>query len=829
MRKEISLKPGKWIWYPSQRTLPNTFVFFRQEFYLDELPLSAKGFITADSRYELYINGERVQWGPAPCDPRCAEADPVELTPYLKTGKNVLAVSVLFFAVPEGTWVAGNPGLLYHFTLDFAEKTVHLYTDENVMCAVDFGHRPGQHQRWYLRAMQEEFDARRTELDWKLIDFVPGEFWKHAMVVGEDGSKPSIYNQYYEFISGGLRPERQDGRLYARSIPMPQEEKIGVKSLVESGRITWHTSIDDWFSFRSPGSYTCHPDAINIEKDDDAYIFFAKAGESVYLTFDFLEQIVGFLYFTITAPEGTQIELLTQESHLPHSDAVLLDTTFYCWSRFICREGINQFQTFDFESVKWMQLHITIPIDARIIIQNVGVLRRRYPFEQTPLIRAKDPKMQRLFDAGVNTLYNAAIETLVDGMGRERQQYAGDGPHALISIRELFGNLSIARRFFDTYADGLTAEGYFLDCYPAGDRLKRIGYKQIGLSYWGPLIDHSVGFVIDCYKYLFATGDADTLKEVYPKLKVFVDFLRKEAAGDLFPVENTGNYCIWLDHHAFSQQRHRLGCMNIFIYGMLHKYFIPLMQTMEPEADFTVYEGFAEQLKKILIKRFWDEEKQMFWDNLPWLEEERIPVVSDRTLAMAILYDLCPNGQDEYCAEYLAHNPNLRLSYPCNAVWRQWALAKKGYANVILKDLREKWATMPSVRYNNAYQEHWVAVADSTSEWSHIPQAPMIAIGDVFVGLHPTTPAYETFTMTPQLYDLGSFETVIHTVRGAVHFKAEALGRLHYRISLHYPKTMNGLLRMEEKHEVKGLKKLEKDSYLLPSEAVFELIYAECS
>lgn len=827
MRKEISLRPGKWIWYPSQRTLPNTFVLFRQEFFLNEKPTMADGYIAADSRYELYVNGRRVQWGPAPCDPRCEEADPANILPYLQKGKNVLAVKVLFFAVSEGTWVAGNPGLLYQFRIHTPNLSMELVSDENVLCAVDFGHRPGQHQRWYLRAMQEEYDARRAEDDWNQISFSPGKMWKAAMIVGEDGSRPSIYNEYYEFISGGLRPQRQDGKLYERSIPMPLEENIPVRSLVEFGRVQWNTSVDDWFSFRSPNSFSCFPEAFELRRKGDGYTFFAGAGESFYLTFDFLEQIVGFPYFTITAPEGTQIELMVQESHQPHGENILLDTTFHCWSRFICKEGENRFQAFDFESAKWMQLHITAFSDGEISLQKLGVLRRKYPFEQKPIVCVKDPEMQRLFDAGINTIYNAAIETLVDGMGRERQQYAGDGLHALTSIRQLFGNYSISRRLFDTYADGMTSDGYFLDCYPAGDRLKRVGYKQIGLSYWGPLIDHSVGFVIDCYKYVYATGDMDSIEEVYPKLKIFVEFLRREAGKGLFPVEDTGSYCVWLDHHAFLKQRHRLGCMNIFIYGMLRWHFIPLMQMMEPSADTETFERFADQLQNILIERFWDKRQKMFWDNLPWLDEEKEPVVSDRTLAMAILYGLCPGGEEDACANYLAYNPNLRLSYPCNAVWRQWALSKNGYANVILGDLRSKWATMPSVRYNNAYQEHWIAYPDSTSEWSHIPQAPLIAVGDVFVGIYPTAPGYETFNLRPQLWDLGDFETVLHTVRGEVKFQAKMVHRLCYRIQVQYPSTMTGLLQMDRKHRVEGLKKINEILYELPRNAEFILTYQE--
>ena len=114
--RTISLTPAKWIWLPSQRTLPNTFVLFRKEIELAAAPRSAFGWIAADSRYLLTVNGQRVQWGLAPCDPRNLDADPIDLKPFLKAGKNVIGIEVLFFGHGDGTWPGGKPGI--DFNLD---------------------------------------------------------------------------------------------------------------------------------------------------------------------------------------------------------------------------------------------------------------------------------------------------------------------------------------------------------------------------------------------------------------------------------------------------------------------------------------------------------------------------------------------------------------------------------------------------------------------------------------------------------------------------------------------------------------------------------------
>lgn len=58
------LSPARWIWYPMNRCLPSTVDLFRRELILDSLPSAVTGWILADSRYKLTVNGERMQWGP---------------------------------------------------------------------------------------------------------------------------------------------------------------------------------------------------------------------------------------------------------------------------------------------------------------------------------------------------------------------------------------------------------------------------------------------------------------------------------------------------------------------------------------------------------------------------------------------------------------------------------------------------------------------------------------------------------------------------------------------------------------------------------------------
>ena len=114
----LDLAPAQWIWYPSQRTLPNTFLLFRRSIHLTSPVKQAKGWIAVDSRYKLTVNGRYVQFGPAPCDPRWLEADPMDLSGLLKSGENAIGVQALYYGFGDGTWPIGKPGFIFYLEIE---------------------------------------------------------------------------------------------------------------------------------------------------------------------------------------------------------------------------------------------------------------------------------------------------------------------------------------------------------------------------------------------------------------------------------------------------------------------------------------------------------------------------------------------------------------------------------------------------------------------------------------------------------------------------------------------------------------------------------------
>ncbi|GLV53599.1 hypothetical protein KDH_04510 [Dictyobacter sp. S3.2.2.5] len=798
----MDLTPARWIWFPSERTLPNTFVLFRRILTLPEqLPVRAQGWIVADSRYRLTVNGQRVQWGPVPADPRYPEADPLDIMPYLRSGGNVIGVEVLYYGHGEGTWVSGKPGLLLRLDLTYTDgRQEQLLSDQGWLSLLDRAHAPGQYKRWYLRALQEEFDARLQPELWNLVDYQPDDRWLPAQVLDAPADKPAACGRYRDYLTDAM-PEAQYSELRTRQIPLLREFEVPALRLTDAGYVHWRRDPRDWFEMRTPDSFTITRDPAVVRFRDSSSWELGLPQQrqtGIYATFEWEEQLVGWPYFTIDAPEGTIIEVMHQEAHDPAQTA-WMDNHFYSWSRFICREGVNTFESFDFESLRWLQLHIHA-MTRPVTISKIGVRRRIYDWPQQPQISCGEPALQRLFDASINTLYNSAQETCVDGMGRERQQYSGDGGHQLLPLRTFLGDRQLPRRFLNTYCDGQTPDGYFLDSWPAYDRLVRIGQRQTQTSSWGPILDHSVGFVFDTWHHYLDTGSLEDVRAPYAHFSLltnYLDRLRTQEAHGLLPVEGLAIPTVWIDHEAYLQQRHKQCAFNLYAAAMLQHALVPLARAFDDSDLELRAQRLGEELLGATVERFWCVEEGVFINNLPWLGEAselQGPRMCDRSLATAIMYDQCPSGQTAAALKALVECPDtMGFSYPANAGWRYWALGRGGRTDAILKDFRTRWADMDSVRYNNTLQEFWQAIPDSTAQWSHCPVAPLYILSSEIVGLKPLAPGFACYEVRPQLAGLPRLSTTIYTARGPLRLEATREGT-GQRITLHTPSDGDGTL-----------------------------------
>lgn len=93
---------ARWIWNGPSASERNVFVLFRRVVELPAAPEAATIHLFADTRYRLFVNGQRVEYGPARFPQAAPEYDSVDLTDRLAAGTNVVAVEVNHYGVDSG-------------------------------------------------------------------------------------------------------------------------------------------------------------------------------------------------------------------------------------------------------------------------------------------------------------------------------------------------------------------------------------------------------------------------------------------------------------------------------------------------------------------------------------------------------------------------------------------------------------------------------------------------------------------------------------------------------------------------------------------------------
>ncbi len=94
---------ASWITHPTAPSREFAVLHFRRTFSLETVPDSLPVLVSADNRYQLFVNGQRVGEGPARGDLLHWRYETYDLGPYLQRGDNVIAAQVWNYGV-EGPW-----------------------------------------------------------------------------------------------------------------------------------------------------------------------------------------------------------------------------------------------------------------------------------------------------------------------------------------------------------------------------------------------------------------------------------------------------------------------------------------------------------------------------------------------------------------------------------------------------------------------------------------------------------------------------------------------------------------------------------------------------
>ena len=197
---------GQWITSPEFENLPKTNVFhrqldknsakkvkelaskirnrhilFRKNFSLDKIPQNAKLFFSADDYAKIYINGNFVAMGVASGYHFNYFYHEVDVSRFLKRGKNTIAIHSYYQGYINRVWVSGD--YRHGFICDIiSDNKTLLKTDSSWKYAIHSAFSDAKNKIGYETQFAEHYNASANEVNFHLPNF-DDSAWQNARLV----------------------------------------------------------------------------------------------------------------------------------------------------------------------------------------------------------------------------------------------------------------------------------------------------------------------------------------------------------------------------------------------------------------------------------------------------------------------------------------------------------------------------------------------------------------------------------------------------------------------------------------------------------------------
>ena len=154
---------GQWIWLNDDKFCENERACFTRAFELSSVPGQALLKVSADTRYVAYLNGEEIARGPVRSVREHWFYDEIDVSSNLRSGTNLLAVSVWSYGWSTYQTIASAGGLCFELS---ADGETLFRSDEDVRCHRDEGHQSFRPKRNVNLGFTDSYDAGRFSQKW---------------------------------------------------------------------------------------------------------------------------------------------------------------------------------------------------------------------------------------------------------------------------------------------------------------------------------------------------------------------------------------------------------------------------------------------------------------------------------------------------------------------------------------------------------------------------------------------------------------------------------------------------------------------------------------
>lgn len=757
-----NLWPARWIWVANSDPFCYGVYHFRRSFELPAQPRSFVVHVTADNRYQLFVNGQRVVWGPARGDLFHWRYETVDLAPYLRPGKNVLAAVV---------WNDGE----HRAVAQISHRTAFLLqgdTEQEAIVNTGPEWRGIQNHAYEpipINAREvygyvaippcERLDASRYPWGWEQPDY-DDSGWP-TVQAGRNGSPRDAVDAPTHWF------------LVPREIPFMEEtpERLARVRLAEG--------------IQPPAGFPARPVAFTV-----------PAGGRARLLLDQNHLTTAYPELLVSGGKGARVSLRYAEAlWIPgqqekgHRDEIEGKEFRGYGDVFLPDGGQHRlYRPLYWRTYRYLELVIETKQDP-LTVEDLRGVYTGYPFRRRARFDAGSEELQRILDVGWRTARLCAHETYMDCPYYEQLQYVGDTRiQALVSLY-MSGDPRLMRKAICDIDASRTAEGATFSRAPSA-----LQQYIPGFSLWW------IGMVHDYWRYV---GDPQFIREMLPGVRAVLSFFQRYQQDDASLLRLPWwNYVDWVERWPRGIPPGAPGEPSAPLDLQLllgYQWAAELEEQLGLPELAAAYRKEAERLKLAIRQRYWDDRRALFADT------RQHNAWSQHSNALAVLAGVVEGQQARSVMERAIAEKDLA---PASIYFRYYlhqALVKAGLGDRYL-DMLDIWRRMLSLGLTTWAEREGSRVRSDCHAWG---ASPNIELFRTVLGVDSAAPGFARVRIEPHLGSLEKASGVIPHPRGFIEVKYERVGN-ELQAEIQLPAGVEGeLLWHGERHSLRpGLQRI---------------------
>jgi hypothetical protein len=432
--------PAKWITHPTADSKGYGVYHFRKQIELPAKPSTFVIHISADNRYRLFVNGTPVCFGPARSDLNHWNYETIDISAWLKPGKNLLAAVV---------WNFGDQSPIAQFTRKTgfllqgnseAEKAVNTNNSWKVIRNEAYSAlEPDQAklQTFIVVGPGDKVNGELYPWNWQEIEFNDSK-WAQSKELGNGRAK-------------GLGTGA-DWDLVPRDIPFMEE------------------TIQRFSSIRR--SSGCEIGKGFLSGNEPLII---PANTKATLLLDQGVETVAYPEINTSGGKDSEIEFIYSEA-LFDAQGIKGNRNEIDGKTIKGLNDIFQIGTYEneffrplwFRTFRYVQVNIKTGKEP-LIINNLQSVFTAYPFKENASFKCDDPEINKIWEVGWRTLRLCSNETHYDCPYYEQLQYVGDTRIQCLVSSYVSGDDRLMRKAIQSFDRSRFYEGLTQSRYPSND------------------------------------------------------------------------------------------------------------------------------------------------------------------------------------------------------------------------------------------------------------------------------------------------------------------------------------------------------------------------